>query len=172
MAWTNAPTVVYHGTIEPSAFDIASTGIDIRKCKPINDFGLGFYVTTSLDQAKEKANMRYRTTHLLSLRRHHFPLSPSPGSATVLSFIVDRLALGRLNSLVFIRPDADWADFISHCRSNGRNHYPSGPFYDVVYGPVSLTRGVKPDSDQISFHTPSAIAALVPHRAMLGNPTF
>src|ERR1700733_8812907 len=120
MAWTNSAVIAYHGTIQPSANNI-QTGIDLSKCKPINDFGLGFYVTTHLDQAKQMANIRYKQTHALTFRRHGFPLSPSPGAGAVVEFTVDRLALGALDIMVFVRPNDDWREFIAYCRSRGRN---------------------------------------------------
>jgi hypothetical protein len=58
MARTNAPIIVYHGTIVYSANDIAK-GIDLSKCKPINDVSLGFYVTTHRQQAIQLANMNH-----------------------------------------------------------------------------------------------------------------
>lgn len=172
MVWTNAPAVVYHGTIQPFANDI-QRGVDLSKCRPINDFGLGFYVTTHLDQAKERASIQYRLAHGRTYRKHGIPLSPSPGAAAVVEFTIDRLGLGALNTLTFVRPNQDWRDFIAYCRSHGRNHIPSGSFYDVVYGPISLIRGEpKPDSDQISFHSAAAIGVLATRRVMLASPTF
>jgi hypothetical protein len=170
MAWTNAPAVVYHGTIQPSANDIR-VAIDLTKCKPVNDFGQGFYVTTHLDQAKQMANIRYRRSHALTYARHRPGLSPSPGAAAVVEFTIDRLAVGSLDTLAFVRPTSDWREFVAYCRSYGRNHFPGGSFYDIVYGPISLIGGeAKPDSDQISFHTSHAIGMLATRRIMLGAP--
>jgi Protein of unknown function (DUF3990) len=171
MAWVNAPEIVYHGTIEPFANDIRQA-IDLAKCKPINDFGLGFYVTTHLTQAQEMANLRYRRASQLAYRRQGFTLSlPAPVAAAVVQFTIDRVSVAALNTLVFVRPTADWKDFVMYCRSNGRNHYPGGAFYDVVYGPVSLFGGeAKPDSDQISLHSLAAISVLTTRGVMVGGP--
>jgi hypothetical protein len=170
MAWTNSPLIVYHGTVQPSADDILRNGISLSKCKAINDFGLGFYVTTSLEQAKQRAKITYRKASFPARRA---ALSPSPGTAAVIEFSMDRRSLASLDALVFVLPNRDWRDFIAYCRSNGRNHFPNGSFYDVVYGPVSLIGGeAKPDSDQISLHSVSAIQVLATRRQMLGNPTF
>jgi hypothetical protein len=172
MAWTNGPATVYHGTTQTAAYDIQAS-IDLAKCKPINDFGLGFYVTTHLNQAKERANSRYVLSHAKTYAKHGSPLSPNPVAAAVVEFTLDRLAIASLDALVFVRPTPDWKDFVAYCRSGGRNHFPSGSFYDVVYGPVSVIGGeVKPDSDQISFHSLAAIRVLTTRRIMLGNPAF
>ena len=149
MPWNNGPLTVYHGCDDSSASSIAQLGIQLRHCKPRTDFGVGFYTTTNLHQAKNWANDRVTTLNT----------SGGRNVATVLSFAIDRGLLGVCLSLSFVTegsaPISDFWDLIRHCRHGGV-HFPAlGKNYDVVFGPVSLwpqTLLIK-DCDQISFHT-------------------
>ncbi|SPF44208.1 hypothetical protein SBA4_3190003 [Candidatus Sulfopaludibacter sp. SbA4] len=90
--------------------------------------------------------------------------STRPGTKpAVVELVIDRNALATLDTLVFSRGDFyadDFWSFVHHCRSGGTDHRRTpGGFYDVVYGPVAAfwnQRMIIADSDQISFHTPSA----------------
>jgi len=44
MAWTNAPLLVHHGTVEAHATNIQNYGIDLNRCRPNHDFLRGFYL--------------------------------------------------------------------------------------------------------------------------------
>lgn len=155
MAWNNGPVVLYHGCDNASAFGIISTGVDLTKCKPLADFGQGFYTTTNLVQAKNWANRRCRV------------MSVAPGKkaiATVIRFNVDRDQLALLEFLGFVteNSNADYWDGVRTCRQNSppSQHRRTGTTnYDVVFGPVTLwpqTLVIK-DCDQISFHTQRGI---------------
>jgi hypothetical protein len=155
MPWQNAPLMLYHGTSEDS-YPSINRGIDFTCCDPITDFGLGFYTTTNLQQAKNWANLVCRRA------------AARPGArakrATVIEFNVDRDFLAQLDVLFFITEisSSDYWDFVTFHRHSGGLHRPSGKVYDVVCGPVSLwpqTHVIK-DCDQISFHTSSAASAL------------
>ncbi|MCC7369852.1 MAG: hypothetical protein IT306_15600 [Chloroflexi bacterium] len=86
----------------------------------------------------------------------------------MLSFLVDREALARLDLLTFVRGDYDAADFwsfVRHCRENDDHHgrVSNGGWYDVVARPVAAfwkQRACYAGADQISFHTASALAVL------------
>jgi hypothetical protein len=59
MVWNNRRYLtLYHGTDLTSATNICSNSIQLNFCKPITDFGQGFYTTTYLHQAKNWANIR------------------------------------------------------------------------------------------------------------------
>jgi hypothetical protein len=153
--WKNQKIRLFHGTLKASAVAIAKHGIQLALCRPLTDFGQGFYTTTSLRQARKWARQMAKAR---------------PGSAAaVLLFRVDRNALARLESIGFVRgqPDAgDYWRFVSFCRSGGVQHgrkRATSGWYDMAIGPVALNwkqRIVYVNMDQISFHTPVAIALL------------
>ena len=150
MPWTNGPLKAFHGTDAASASAIVANGVDPTKGRPTTDFGQGFYVTTSLQQAMNWA-----------LRKANYPhVRPSRRPALVY-FEIDREKLAALDGLVFVMedPDSDYWDFVAHCRAGIRGHSrPHQSYYDVVMGPVSLWRQKHTiaNADQISFHTPNA----------------
>jgi Protein of unknown function (DUF3990) len=172
--WGNPPLSVYHGTDNVSAVVGRATAAgaqlpflpNLALCRPFTDFGQGFYTTTSEHQAKQWANMRV----LRASGRQSF--------AVVIRFELDRDWLASLDSLVFVRPIADFWRLVSDCRLGFPPHQRIPPHpapYDVVYGPVTIWPQtlVIADCDQISFHTQKAVAGLV--RAFLhdtGNDLF
>jgi hypothetical protein len=58
----------------------------------------------------------------------------------------------------------DYWSFVQYCRTVGGDHNRlHTPWYDLVVGPVTGTwkrQTILPDTDQISFHTPYAVAVL------------
>ena len=173
MSWSNAPIIAYHGTTLNYAPAIAA-GPDPSKGSALTDFGLGFYVTTNLRQAKDWANDRHR-------KRGAHP-------AAVIEFDVDRDWLAQLDSLAFVVESANsgYWDFVSFCRNgrtylrntlpdHGRKIAPANRHYQVVYGPVSLwpQRHVLKDCDQISFHMkPHMMTGLQYAQTLCGSPDF
>ena len=174
--WTDNDLTLYHGSDESAANAIstpvggAPNGIDLALCSPATDFGQGFYTTTNLHQAQQWANMRIAGL--------------PPGSSTraaVVGFTVTRDSMAGLAHMAFVRhgrpPNSDYWNLVAHCRSGGahdRNNV-TGDFYDIVHGPVSLWRQllVIADSDQVSFHTNAALAALItPTIVSRGNPAY
>jgi hypothetical protein len=172
MAWTNGPLTVYHGCNEASALSLVKParphahGIDLSLCRRRTDFGAGFYTTTNPRQAREWANKR--------CGRSNASGAP-PRRATVISFSVDRQSLAALEALVFIRDGRDFYDLVTYCRQGGINHARATGPYGAVFGPVSLPgpSRVRPESDQISFHTNAALRILsTPVIACQGDPLF
>lgn len=155
MPWNNGPLTVYHGCHDLSAVSIRA-GINVTRCRPRTDFGVGFYTTTSYRQAAFWANGQYRRA-----KRKGMPAS----FAEVLQFILPRIPLSNQGSLVFVveNSNPDYWDFVTHNRTGPRPHHAAAN-YDVVYGPVSLWPQllVIKDCDQISFHNPRVISALPP----------
>ena len=150
--WHNNPLQVFHGTDNLSAAALAATGVSLALCRPNTDFGQGFYVTTSLHQARQWAN-----TRVLRI--------PRALVATVVSFDLDRDWIASLDTLAFVRPIKDFWDLVTDCRYGFPPHQRSPPHprpYDVVYGPVTIwpQRLVIADCDQISFHTRRAVVGL------------
>ncbi|MBB3063672.1 DUF3990 domain-containing protein, partial [Microbulbifer rhizosphaerae] len=135
----------YHGTSPESASQIRLNGIDLAKSKPLNDFGDGFYMTTSRADAIESAKM-------VNLNQE------------VLEFRVPKSELDNLNILKFDYPNQEWADFVSINKQLDVPYLPpkewSPTGFDIVEGP--LFRGMRRDgtlrnwverADQTSIHT-------------------
>ena len=177
MVWKNDDLVLYHGCTEqslqpqnPNGIQVGALphGIDPFIGARAPDFGLGFYTTTWLEQAKSWANVRAK-----NLRRR------SPGArAVVLQFAMKRNDLAELEALVFTNEKGGYWEFVAYCRQGGTPHARVGcpqAGYDVVYGPVSLAtqQFVIKDSDQVSFHTQRAVAKIPALTvAAMGVPHF
>ena len=176
MSWTNGPLILYHGTTDDAAAAISKSsrawphGIDFAFCKPLKDFGRGFYLTTVLRQAESWADMKFK--------RH--TKSRKAACSAILRFEVGRDQLAPLLSLCFVTegtgPNSDYWDFVHHCREGASTHLLQGDRnYDVVFGPVSLGRQqfVIKDADQVSFHTEAALKILpAPILHSQGTPTY
>jgi hypothetical protein len=171
LVWRNDDLKLYHGCTEQSlrtqnptgiAIGTVQHGIDPFVGAKTPDFGLGFYATTWLDQAKSWANLR-------AMRRSGF-------RAVVLAFLVPRDDLAELEALVFTNEKVGYWPFVRYCRQGGAPHARVGTqqrSYDIVYGPVSLgvQEFVVKDSDQVSFHTLKAVAKIpAVGIAATGNP--
>ena len=153
VVWSNAPARVYHGTTLTAAKEIRDYGPDPTRGSAVADFGLGFYVTTSLHQAQQWANQKVRKdprgTHV----------------AALVSFYMDRDLAGSFKDhLSFVIADKDFHDFVLYNRLLGVNHGPSRSRpYDVIYGPVAAYPQtiIYTDCDQICFSAGSkAISSL------------
>jgi Protein of unknown function (DUF3990) len=159
--WNNRSLRLFHGTDSLSVGSLPAVGavfpgfvVNLARCRPYSDFGQGFYTTTRLHQARQRANTRV-------LR------APSaPGLyAIVLRFDLDRDWLAGLDVLAFARAIRDFWDLVTDCYNGFPPHQrqpPSPAPYDVVYGPVTIwpqTLLIN-DCDQISFHTQRSAAGL------------
>jgi hypothetical protein len=155
MPWTiNDPVKLYHGTDLSSAQALQGghSPIQLAMCRPLTDFGRGFYTTTNLHQAKNWANVRAQRLFHQGRRQ----------PAAVLEFHLQWKALDTLTRVSFVVEGAltgDYWQLVTTCR---RGQIGDPPPYDLVFGPVTLwpqTLIVK-DCDQISFHSPRAVNAL------------
>jgi len=156
--WSNQDLRLYHGTVDTHAGSVLSgVRLDHPHIRASSDFGHGFYMTSSVHQARKWA---------VTLSKSRFPGT----QPAVLYFIVSRDDLSHLDSLWFVLglPSADdhWS-LVTHFRGRPRgvDHCRGGvfPWYDVVAGPVSrdwVNRVIVPGADQVSFHTHRAIAIL------------
>ncbi len=177
VAWTNGRITLYHGTDDIAAAAISKPGnpmnhgISLARCRPNTDFGLGFYTTTRLSQAKSWANLRYK-------RGSQKKNGPYPTCAVVLSFKVDRDDLAYMHSMSFVREGTaagDFWSFVRYCRNGNKPHLFNGTSdYDVIYGLVTLWPQtlIVNDCDQVSFHTQHALGILPVPTAQNGSPTF
>ena len=170
MVWGNDPFIVFHGTVGPFADAIVKSNpnaIDLKKCSHDTDFGKGFYVTRIWEHAVSHANERYddlQDEFVRAARSSSSLLVSDPECAAVIPFEVKLDLLGSLETLAFVQPISYWLDFVRHCRANRNHKMSADSYYDVVYGPmfVPTDNSAIPDREQISFHSPSATAILVP----------
>lgn len=86
------------------------------------DFGTGFYLTTSYEQAE-------RWAELTTARR-------GTGQKTITVFEFDESLNNNLNVLFFEQPDKDWLKYAA----NNRNNENASDNYDIVIGPVANDR--------------------------------
>ncbi len=147
--WRNQDLVLYHGTIVSHVNSIMKR-IKLTPWHDASDFGLGFYTTTSLEQAQIFAANKSRR------------LGAKPA---IVQFTVDRNLLSKLDSLWFVRYAKDADDFwqlVESCRTGGTNRS-NGRLYDIVVGPVASdyeSRLAWEQYDQVSFHTEQAFKLL------------
>jgi hypothetical protein len=166
MPWAARRLTLYHGTVGPHADDIVqrpagrANNITLNICRPISDFGRGFYTTRIFDQAAAFANSRFQL--LQGLHALHPGTMVAPQHAAVVEFSVVLDALGALDTLAFVQPTGDWLDFVRFCHSPSPTaHKASGKYYDAVYGPVwAVGSGAEPDWEQLSLHSDYAISLL------------
>lgn len=149
--WRDQVIELFHGTTDASVQDILQA-VDETVGGALKDFGRGFYTTTRLDKARDWANVKTRR---------------AGGAAAVLRFDVSRNDLAQLDCLFFARGDStavDYWSFVQYSRTIvGDHNRLHTPWYDLVVGPVTGTwkrQTMLPDTDQISFHTPYAVAVL------------
>jgi hypothetical protein len=151
LPWTDQDIILYHGTVDADVASITH-GVDLSRCKHLQDFGRGFYTSTNQQQAE-------RWAHGRANRVGHNP--------AVISFAIERHSFASLDCLLFVRGDLsafDFWSFVQYCRTINRDHNRARtPWYDVVAGPVTGSwkkQTVIPRSDQISFHTLHATSIL------------
>lgn len=112
--------ILYHG----SNIDIAD--IDLMKSKPNKDFGRGFYLTESLSQAQDMAQIK---TNQLGY-----------GSPIVMTYELNEQCLidGSMSVKRFVDYSEEWAQFILANRNNPTPECVHT--YDIVIGPIADDR--------------------------------
>lgn len=106
--------ILYHGS------NIAITQIDLSKSKPNKDFGQGFYLSDSEQQAIEMAN---------------YKASLFGGDSIVTRFEFNEAVFSNNNSLrikIFKDYSEEWADFVFANREGNPTQN-----FDIVYGPIA-----------------------------------
>lgn len=105
--------ILYHGS------NIPIEQIDLDKSKPNKDFGKGFYLSESEEQAMQMANFK---SQLLG------------GEPIVTRFEFDNALMhsGTLCTKVFEDYSEEWADFVFANREGREVEQ-----YDIVYGPIA-----------------------------------
>ncbi|MDR2702438.1 MAG: DUF3990 domain-containing protein [Spirochaetaceae bacterium] len=149
--------------------------IDLGKCRPLKDFGRGFYTTPLREQAWAMAK---RTVRIYG-----------EGPPCITEFMFDDAVLidTRFNIKRFEKPNLEWAKFVVNNRNHVFTDFPSSECntdgkYDIVTGPVAndditalinvYLAGILSDdalikeltfrelSGQVSFHSERAAACL------------
>lgn len=116
------PNPLFHGSA------VRFSRIDVAKGRGHKDFGKGFYLALSADQAIGMMHKKYREA--VSRRRDH---SPGEFQEVLYRAELDTEALRELRVKVFEKADMEWLNFILLCRpSDGVPHQ-----YDVVIGPTA-----------------------------------
>jgi hypothetical protein len=104
---------IYHGSIE------VVCNPEIRQPNRSLDYGMGFYATTSQEQAEKW------------VRRKMDERKASVGYVSV--YELDEDAIRHLDTLVFEKPNEEWVNFVMKNRTErGFTHN-----HDIVYGPVA-----------------------------------
>lgn len=107
---------LYHGSID----EVKDP--EIRVPNRTLDYGIGFYTTTSYNQAKEWVQRKKNENKI--------------GSGFINIFEFDESTLQHLNCLIFTSPTEEWLDFVMNNRTNKYFHHE----YDIVCGPVANDR--------------------------------
>lgn len=126
---------LYHATSKDNAMMIRNNGIDLTYSKPNNDFGRGFYTTSSYDDAVQSAKMMH-----------------SLDDIDVIKFKIPKEMYNDLNRLEFHTPNNEWRDFVIHNKEFTKYLGPEGQSvslyrppeqwlpnignYDVISGPL------------------------------------
>ena len=116
-------SLLYHGTSSHHADAIITDGIDLEKCKSANDFGLGFYLTSSFQRAAALAIHR-----TLSFRGQY---------PTVLIFVLNNALFNEMPHYEFSSLENQneltlWDRFVKHCRSDNSCNRFSPPLHSIV----------------------------------------
>ena len=119
--------ILYHGSY------VGVECPDLSKCARFKDFGRGFYLTTSQEQAKSFAKLSVRK----ALDRGVSEADPNKGF--ISKFVVKKSAQDPLSMLEFEGADADWLRCIVAHRM--RRTYPGVvselAHYDVIAGKIA-----------------------------------
>lgn len=120
--WHKLKTTLYHGTIS----DI--TKIDVTLGRGRKDFGKGFYMAVSKQQAIGMMHKKYREAVRRSRTKQE-----SEFSEKLYQITLDKQMLASLNIKIFEIADEEWLDFILMCREKGGTPHE----YDLVIGPTA-----------------------------------
>ena len=116
------PDALFHGSA------VEFKRIDVSKGRGRKDFGKGFYMALSSEQAIGMMHKKFRES--VSRRRDH---SPGTFKEKLYRIELNWALLQDLRVKVFDSADMEWLDFILMCRpSDGVPHD-----YDVVIGPTA-----------------------------------
>lgn len=114
--------ILYHGTVS----DIKH--IDVSLGKGRKDFGKGFYMAVSKQQAIGMMHKKYREAIRRSKQKKE-----SDFTENLYQITLDNHLLEQLDIKIFEEADEEWLDFILMCREKGGTPHD----YDLVIGPTA-----------------------------------
>ena len=134
--------ILYHGS------NLVIKEPKLISSKRLLDFGMGFYLTSDLEQAKRWA---VRTAK-----------NRAEGQATVSVFEADEILFSKLNSLHFDKADREWLRYISANRTGAKVRED----YDVIIGPVANDQAIRTVNNYLKgyFSEDIAIQLLLPQK--------
>lgn len=134
--------ILYHGS------NLVIKEPKLISSKRLLDFGMGFYLTSDLEQAKRWAV--------------HTAKNRSEGQATVSVFEVDEILFSKLKSLHFDKADREWLQYISANRTGAKVRED----YDVIIGPVANDQAIRTVNNYLKgyFSEDIAIQLLLPQK--------
>ena len=109
---------LYHGS------NMAITDIDLSRCRPNKDFGLGFYLSPDKTAAEK---MAHRTVKRFG------------GSPYVMTYDFNDADLERFTLRRFEKPTVEWAMFVMANRRGviGAQEHNLDNKFDIVIGPIA-----------------------------------
>lgn len=118
----NLKTTLYHGT----ASEIQK--VDVELGRGSKDFGRGFYMAVSKNQAVGMMHKKYRE----AVRRSKGKLE-NAFSERLYEITLDEKVVSELEIKIFDTTDLEWLDFVLSCREKGGIPHD----YDIVIGPTA-----------------------------------
>ena len=115
-------TIVYHGTISEIS------DVDVSLGRGRKDFGKGFYMAVTKQQAIGMMHKKYRE----AIRRNRNKQEKF-FSERLYKITLNEELLKQLNIKIFQGADEEWLDFILMCREKGGTPHN----YDLVVGPTA-----------------------------------
>ena len=118
----NFKTIFYHGTVSKIQ------QIDVKLGRERKDFGKGFYMAVSKNQAIGMMHKKYRENVRRSRGKQESVFSENLYEITLRENYISNLKIK-----VFDVADLDWLDFVLTCREKGGMPHD----YDMVVGPTA-----------------------------------
>ena len=115
-------SVLYHGTISQIEH------IDVKRGRGNKDFGKGFYMAVSRQQAIGMMHKKYKEAVRRSRNKKNFLFEER-----LYEITLDKKYLETLTIKQFETADQEWLDFVLLCRENGGMPHD----YDLVIGPTA-----------------------------------
>ena len=115
-------TVLYHGTVSRIEH------IDVKRGRGNKDFGKGFYMAVSRQQAIGMMHKKYKEAVRRSRNKQTFSFEER-----LYEITLDKKYLETLTIKQFETADQEWLDFVLLCRENGGMPHD----YDLVNGPTA-----------------------------------
>ncbi len=118
----NIRTTLYHGSIS------MIQKVDVSMGRGRKDFGKGFYMSVSKQQAIGMMHKKYREA-----KRRYFNSSKENFQEILYQIELDKSKISSMDIKIFENANIEWLDFILMCRKS--NDVPHN--YDLVIGPTA-----------------------------------